>query len=442
MSEARQDMAAAGAAEQRIRRVGVLIVLAVFVGFGTWAVLAPLSSAAHATGVVSVDSYRKTVQHLEGGIVHAINVRDGQRVRRGELLITLDSTQASSQFEVVRGQYYAGLAREARLIAQRDGRATLVVPAELAAHMGDPRVHESVALQEETFRARRAVYVNEADALREKIGQLKAQITGVRAQTAGREQLVASYSGELEDFRKLLADGYADKQRVRELERSVAEARAQYGELVANMASIELQVSETKLRILQLQRDFQREVAQELAEVQNQLYEVRARLQSLQSTLTRTDIRAPYTGVVLNLTVHAVGGVIAPAEKLMDIVPQGEKLVIEARIVPLDIDRVRVGQLADVKFPAFKSHKMPRIEGTLVSVSADSLVDQKSENPVSYYLARIEVTPAGLAMLRGQNYHLVAGMPADVLIKTGERSLFNYLVEPLSDLARRALIEQ
>ena len=442
MSEARQDMAAASAAERRIRRVGVLIVLAVFVGFGTWAVLAPLSSAAHATGVVSVDSYRKTVQHLEGGIVHAINVRDGQRVRRGELLITLDSTQASSQFEVVRGQYYAALAREARLIAQRDGRAAVVVPAELAAHMGDPRVHESVALQEETFRARRAVYVNEADALREKIGQLKAQITGVRAQTAGREQLVASYSGELEDFRKLLADGYADKQRVRELERNVAEAQAQYGELVANMASIELQVSETKLRILQLQRDFQREVAQELAEVQNQLYEVRARLQSLQSTLTRTDIRAPYTGVVLNLTVHAVGGVIAPAEKLMDIVPQGEKLVIEARVVPLDIDRVRVGQLADVKFPAFKNRKMPRIEGTLVSVSADSLVDQKSENPVSYYLARIEVTPAGLAMLRGQNYNLVAGMPADVLIKTGERSLFNYLVEPLSDMARRALIEQ
>jgi epimerase transport system membrane fusion protein len=228
---------------------------------------------------------------------------------------------------------------------------------------------------------------------------------------------------------------------VRELERNLAEAEAQLGDLSSNLASIELQVSETKLRILQVQRDFQREVADELAEVQGQLFEVRARLQNLEPTLARTEIRAPYTGVVLNLTVHAVGGVIAAGEKLMDIVPDGEKLVIEAQVSPLDIDRVAVGQLADVHFPAFKTNRLTRIEGRLVAVSADSIVDPKAERPAPYYLARVEVTPAGLAVLQGDNYALVAGMPADVLIKTGQRSLFDYIVEPLSDTARRAFNE-
>ena len=434
-------LARASRSEKRVRQIGMAIVLAVFVGMGAWAVLAPLSSAASAPGIVAVENYRKPVQHLEGGIVKAIHVRDGQRIARNALLVTLDDAQARSQYEIVRGQLFASLAREARLLAQRDGRANLTFPQELLAHKDDPRVQESLAIQEQTFRARSAAYNNEAASLRERIGQLHAQADGVRAQRGGRERLVRSYAGELEDFTKLLAEGYSDKQRVRELERNLAEAEAQLGDLSSNLASIELQVSETKLRILQVQRDFQREVADELAEVQGQLFEVRARLQNLEPTLARTEIRAPYTGVVLNLTVHAVGGVIAAGEKLMDIVPDGEKLVIEAQVSPLDIDRVAVGQLADVHFPAFKTNRLTRIEGKLVAVSADSIVDPKAERPAPYYLARVEVTPAGLAVLQGDNYALVAGMPADVLIKTGQRSLFDYIVEPLSDTARRAFNE-
>lgn len=434
-------LARADRQELRVRRIGIAIVLIVFVGMGAWALLAPLSSAANAPGIVAIENYRKTVQHLEGGIVKAIHVRDGQHIARDALLLTLDDAQARSQYEIVRGQLFASLAREARLLAQRDGRDDVSFPQELMAHADDPRVQESKAIQQQTFRARSDAHRNEAAALHERIGQLRAQADGVRAQHGGRERLVRSYAGELEDFTRLLAEGYADKQRVRELERNLAEAEAQLGDLTSNLASIELQVSETRLRILQLERDFQREVADELAEVQGQLFEVRARLQNLEPTLQRTEIHAPYSGVVLNLAVHAVGSVIAPGEKLLDIVPDGEKLVIEAQVSPLDIDRVAVGQVADVQFPAFKSGNLTRIEGKLVAVSADSLVDTNAETPMPYYLARVEITPAGLAVLRGENYSLVAGMPANVLIKTGERSLFEYLVTPLSDTARRAFNE-
>ena len=443
MSEAiRAGIARTDAAEKRIRMIGMAIVLTVFVGMGLWAVLAPLASAASAVGSVAVETYRKPVQHLEGGIVKAIYVRDGQKVTRGQVLVTLDAADARSGYEVVHGQFYTNLARESRLLAQRDGKATITFDPQLLAEAADPRVRESMALQEQTFRARAAAYNNEAASLRERIGQLHAQAEGVRAQKAGRAETVKSYAGELEDFRRLLADGYSDKQRVRELERNLGEAQAQLGELTSNLATIELQVSETKLRILQVQRDFQREVAEELATAQGQLFELRARMQTLEPTLKRTEIRAPYSGVVLNLIVHSVGAVVRAGETIMNIVPQGEDLVVEARVSPLDIDRVSVGQSADVQFPSFQHGRLPRMQGKLIAISADSLIDERAQNPQPYYLARIELSPAARKALLQQKIALVAGMPANVHIDTGERSMFDYLTEPLRRASRTAFIEE
>ena len=443
MSDAiRAGIAHADAAERRIRIIGIGIVLTVFVGMGLWSVLAPLASAASAVGSVAVETYRKPVQHLEGGIVKAIYVRDGQKVSRGQVLITLDAADARSGYEVVHGQFFTNLARESRLLAQRDGRASITFDPLLLANAADPRVRESMALQEQTFRARRAAYDNEAASLRERIGQLHAQEEGVRAQKAGRAETVKSYTGELEDFRKLLADGYSDKQRVRELERNVGEAQAQLGELTSNLATVALQVSETKLRILQVQRDFQREVAEELATTQGQLFELRARMETLEPTLKRTQIRAPYSGVVLNLTVHSVGAVVRAGDTIMNIVPQDEQLVIEARVSPMDIDRVGVGQLADVQFPSFQQGRLPRMQGKLIAVSPDSLIDERAQNPQPYYLARIELLPDGVKALKQQKFELVAGMPANVLIDTGKRSLFNYLTEPLRRASRTAFLEE
>ena len=431
----------APADDRRFRWLGILIVLIVFGGFGTWAFLAPLSSAAHAPGVIAVESYRKTVQHLEGGIVKAIGVRDGQAVAKDQILITLEDTQPRGQLEVYRGQYFITLAREARLIAQRDGLGAVQYPPELLENQKEDRVHDAIRVQNQTFRARRAAQDGEIGVYQQQIGQLQAKASGIRSQKASRDELVGSFRGELEDFRSLLREGYAEKQKVRELERNLANTEGQLGELVSNLAATDLQISETKLKILQLNKEMQREVAKELAEVQAQLFELREKMQAVKDTVARTVIRAPHAGTVLDLTVHTLGAVIKPGAKLLDIVPQGERLIVEAKVSPIDIDRVRAGQTAEVRFSAFKMRDTPRIDGKVLALSADRLIDESDPQKSPYYLARVEITPEGLKDLARQKLDLLAGMPAEVLINTGERTLFDYLVDPIKHSMARAFIE-
>lgn len=426
--------------DRRLRRWGVMIVLSIFGGLGAWTMLAPLSSAAHAPGIVGVESYRKTVQHLEGGIIKSIDVRDGEAVENGQVLVTLEGTQPRAQLEVVRGEYFITQAREARLLAQRDDLAAVRYPPDLLAQ-DDERVKDAVRVQNQTFRVRKSAHDGEQHLYEEQIAQLKAKSVGIGAQRASRERLVTSYTAELADFEALLAQGYAEKQKVRDFERSLANSEGEVGELTANLAAIELQVSETRLKILQLEKDLQREVAKELAEVQAQLFELREKVQSLKDVVARTVVRAPQAGVVLDLQVHTLGAVIAPGGKILDIVPQGERLIVEARVSPMDIDKVRVGLAAEIRFTAFKQRDTPRVEGTLVAVSADGLVDKNDEHRTPYYLARIEITPKGIKDLIHHNLVLVAGMPAEVLIETGERTLFKYLSDPLKNTVARSFIE-
>ncbi len=438
--------AARGAKPERddgrwLRWLGAFIVLSLFGGLGAWAVLAPLASAALGPGTIAVESYRKTVQHLEGGLVKAIRVRDGQAVEQGELLMTLEDTQPRAQLEVIRGQYLITLAREARLIAQRDGRTMVEYPAVLRNSREDGRAQDAMRVQNQTFGARKAAHEGEISLYLQQIGQLQAKTAGLRAQKASQEQLLASYSGELDDFRTLLKQGYAEKQKVREFERNLAQAEGQLGESVSGLAVIELQVSETKLKILQLKNELQREVAKELSEVQAQLFELREKRQSIQDTVTRTEIRAPQSGMVMDLQVHTLGAVVRPGGKLMDIVPQGERMVIEAKISPIDIDRVRNGQMAEIRFTAFKMRDTPRVEGRLIALSTDRLIDEGDERRTPYYLARVAITPKGLHDLAAHKLDLVAGMPAEVLVNTGERTLFRYLMDPVRNTISRSFIE-
>ncbi len=427
--------------ERRLRSIGVAIVVTIFVGFGSWAALAPLSSAAHAPGVVAVESYLKTVQHLEGGIVESIKVRDGELVETGQPLITLDATQPRAMLEVLQGQYYFALAREARLIAQRDNLSEVLFADQLLANQEQQRVREAMDIQRQTFQVRKAAYDNEVALYEEQIGQLNAKIQGLTAQRSSRQRLVKSYTSELKDFRQLLKQGYAEMQPVRELDRSLAQVQGELGELVSDLATTRLQISETKLKTFQLEKDMQREVAAELQEVRAELYELRERLQSLQDTVARTVIRSPYAGVILGLAVHAVGSVIQPGQKLLDIVPRGERLIVEARVAPVDIDRVYEGQTAEIRFSAFKMRDTPKIDGKLVSLSADRLVDESEQTDMAYYLARVEITEQGLLDLSRSGLNLLAGMPAEVLINTGERTLLAYLVDPLRNTLARSLIE-
>jgi epimerase transport system membrane fusion protein len=433
--------------DRAIRRQGLVLVLVVFGGFGAWASLAPLNSAALAPGVITVEHYRKTVQHLEGGIIRTLDVHDGDSVQHDQVLATIDDTQPRAQLEVLRGQFYSRVAQEARLAAQRDRLEVVRYPQELLAHRRDPRVQEAMRLQDQTFKVRRAANDGESAVYRRQIEQLRAKVEGLHAQKHSRNRLVESYRGELADFKSLLKEGFTEKQKVEEMDRALAQSEGQRGELLSDIAANELQIEEIELKILQLHKDLQREVAKELGEVQDDLFQLREKMQSLESTVNRSVIRAPVSGMVLGLAVHTLGAVIPPGGRLLDIVPQDQKLIIEAQVSPIDIDRVTVGQVVEVRFSAFKTRDVPTIEGTLISLSADRIVEANNDNKEnrsskdSYYLARVAVSPAGLEALSAAHLELVPGMPAEVLINTGARTLVQYLMKPLTDTFKRSFIE-
>ena len=431
--------------DRAIRWQGLALVLVVFGGFGTWASLAPLHSAALAPGVITVEHYRKTVQHLEGGIIRTLEVHDGDAVQQGQVLATLDETPSRAQLEVLRGQLYSRVAQEARLTAQRDRLPVVQYPQDLLAHHTDPRAQDAMRVQDLTFLARRTAQEGERAVYRRQIEQLRAKVTGLQAQRYSKDRLVESYRSDVADFTMLLKEGFTEKQKVEELNRALAQSEGHRGQLVSEMAASELQIAEIELKILQLHKDLQREVAKELSEVQADLFGLREKVQALERTVDRTVITAPVSGMVLGLTLHTIGAVIPPGGRLLDIVPHHQKLIIEAQVAPIDIDRVTVGQVAEVRFSAFQTRDLPTIEGRLISVSADRLVRDPKETSggdSAYYLARVEVSPGGLQALRAADLELVPGMPTEVLIKTGSRTLLQYVMKPLTDTFKRALIEE
>jgi membrane fusion protein, epimerase transport system len=437
-SDAGQNDLARFSDDRPIRRLGQLIVILVFFFFGGWSLLAPLGSAALAPGTVTVEGYRKTVQHLEGGIVKAIYVRDGDTVTKGQVLLELDDTSSRAQLETLRGQLFSALAREARLITERDGKSTVSYPAILK-NSSDPRAIENMRVQDQAFGVRKRSRAGEIEILKEQRGQLLAKIEGLKAQRTSRSNLSNSLTKELQDFRAMLKEGYVEKQKVSELERRLAESEGDRGDFAANIATAQTQISEIELKILQIDKEFQREVIEELSKVQSELSELNEKTQWLEDTVTRTVIKAPESGMVLGLTVHTLGAVIPPGGHLLDIVPQEEKLVVEAQVSPIDIDRVHTGQNCEIRFSAFKSAKTPKVSGSLTTLSADRLTDE--QNKISYYLARVEVDKVGLEELRQRGLILLPGMPAEVLINTGDRTFFEYLMQPISNMFARSLIE-
>ncbi len=422
--------------DQRPRTIGVIIVAITFGMFGLWSLIAPLESAALAPGKVTVKGSRKSIEHLEGGIVAELPVQDGDLVAAGQLLLLLDDTQARAQLEIATGQYYAVKATESRLRGERDGVERVNYP-DLIGLGEDPRAADSIQSQNQVFNARRNGYLGEIAVLNQRISQLGEQVRGVEALRNGKQKLVKSYAEEIADFTELLEEGFADKQRLRELERSLARTEGEVAEHISTMAQLEIGIGETRLEILQLQKTFHTSVVDELGQVQIQVYDLEERIRAAADRAERTAIRSPVAGVVVGKTVTTVGEVISPGELLMFIVPQSGELIVEAQVSPIDIDRVHNGQAADIRFSAFKSATVPVIDGIVVSISADALTD--AQLGTAYYLARVEVTPAGHAMLR--DLTLVPGMPAEVLINTGSRTLFQYLTQPIRNAFARSLIE-
>ena len=343
--------------DRNFRRAGYLIIFVVFFGFGSWAALAPIASAAYAPGKLRVESNRKTIQHLEGGIVKALRVRDGDHVEKDQVVMVLDDTQSKSQLEIVQGQYYSALAREARLKAQRDLKEKITFPPQLLEHKDDYRVTDVIDVQEQTFLARNESYKNEIKLYKQQVRQLSSQLKGLNSQKGASERLLVSFETEHRDLKDLEKKGFAERQQVRLLQREVSGNEGTLGDLVARIAATRSEIVSAKLQSLQLQKELQREVAAELDTVQERLYQLVEQLQVVKDTLSRTVIRSPQTGTVYELAIHTIGAVIQQGGMLMEIVPESERLVIEAQVSLLDIDRVTVGQKADINFSAFKSRE-------------------------------------------------------------------------------------
>ena len=431
-----------GRDERRLKTVGLVMVLLLMVVLGIWAVRAPLASAAMGAGVVTVENHRKAVSHLEGGIVREVRVREGQQVSKGEVLLTLEDVQARAQLEQVRAQWIVSVAREARLVAQRDGLAKVVFPPLLTAMVSDPRAGDAMRVQEQTFRARRLAQQGDMMLHERQIAQLRQKGASLQEQRLIRERLLSSFEKERDDFEALANEGYIERQRVREMERNVVLNDGQRAALIKDIASNDAEIGAIQIKMLQLEKDLQREVTKELAEVQTDIFTLTERQRALEDTVKRITIVSPEAGRVLALSVHSPGEVVRPGAHLLDIVPIQQNLIVEARLSPQDVDQLRVGQMAEVRFSAFRQRDMPMIQGQLITLSADSLVEDVNGTKQSYYLAHIRVTDKGIADLARLNLDLVPGMPADVLVTTGQRTLWHYLTAPLSDLMVRSLKEE
>ena len=417
---------------------GISILAVFFGGLGTWAALAPLESAVIAPGVVKVEGNRKTMKHLDGGIVAKLLVKEGDLVEKGQLLIQLDETDARARIDILSGQYDSLKALESRLLAERDGLDTIRFPDFLLDRGRDANVAEILAGQINVFETRRASLAGQIAILRQRIVQLQTQISGFHAQKRSQDRQLELIREELAGTRRLYEKGWSPKIRTLALEREAASLEGESGELIADIARTRQAIGEAKLQIAQLQKERLAEATTELRDVQTRLGEVEPRLRWAEETLSRTELAAPVAGYVLGLTAFTVGGVIAPGERVLDIVPADSALIIEARIQPSDIDDVYAGMSAEVQLTAYKRRVVPTVDGVLTWVSADRLTDDRSGE--AYYVAYVEIDPESLAEVG--DIRLYPGMPAQVMIATGARTALDYLLSPLTASFDRAFREQ
>lgn len=424
--------------DHRERWIGLLMLLIGFGGFIGWAATAPIDSAAVAPGVVTVEGSRKTIQHLDGGVVDAIYVREGDHVERGQLMLRLDDREARAQLEMVRGQLIAFTAEQARLIAERDD---LDEPnfdvGVLAEDQADPRVQAAIIGQQRLFDTRRDSLEGEIGVLEQRIAERRERIAGLEATLETHERRIGLYQEEIDALASLYDRQLGDMGRLREIERQQAELLGERAEQRSQLASARVQIDETKLEIAQVRLRFISEVVTRLRDVEVELADLSEQLRALAARVERTQISAPSTGAVVDLQMHTIGGVIKPGDKVLDIIPDGEPLLIEAQVNPNDIDQVFPGLEADVRFTAFNTSTTPTVLGTVLTVSADRVLDPNSDVP--YYLARIQVKPEEMAEL--SELTLLPGMAATVMIKTGQRTFFEYLIRPITDRLATAFRE-
>lgn len=419
-------------------RLGLIILLIAFGGFGGWAASADLAVSVVAPGAVSVESFKKTIQHLEGGIVDEINVDDGDHVEAGDTLLVIDNTQARSQLAISRSQYLINRAAEIRLLAEQKDADTLTFPDELL-NSDAQRVKEVLAVQRALFQARRGALEGTLSALDEQMSQMREQIDGLQDVINVNQERMNSLQQEAQDYRSLFKEGLGDNQRLRELERQALQFKGDIAQSRSKIAELKSQISENKVQKQVKLQEFQKEVGEQLREAQGNIADAEERITALSDQVKRTTVTAPVSGTVVGLKVHTVGAVIKPGEPIMEIVPSGDDFIVEARVPDRDIDNIYPGQYAEIRFSAFNQRLSNVIDGEVTNVSADSFEDEATG--AKYYKARVKVTEDGKREMT-ENMQLLAGMPAEVMIRTGERTFASYMIKPITDMLARAMREE
>jgi epimerase transport system membrane fusion protein len=415
-------------------------VILVFIVFGGWAALAPLSSSAVAPGEVQVEKSNRTVEHYEGGIVSEILVEEGDIVEKGEVLLRLSPTQAASELNTIQSQLNSVLGLEARLIAERNGHDQITFPPSLQQQAKTSAdVRELLEGQRALFNARQDGLNQELKIYGQQVSALKEQINGLQEQIKSLDDRIASYEEEVEDWQALYEERFADKVRLQEMKRELARLKGERASNLSETARLKFKVAETQSQRVLRKQQFLQEVVAELKDVQTRKLELQARKTALFDRLQRVEIRSPASGKVNGLKVHTVGSVVRSGDPLMEIVPKTQNFIIMARVKPQDIDKVRVGLKSDIMFSAFNTQTTHVIEGEVIKLSADSFVDEQSGE--KYFEAQVRITPEGIEQMKKDGIFMLPGMPAETMIKTGERTFFGYLIKPVSDMFKRAFNE-
>lgn len=419
-------------------RIGLWALLIGFGGFLLWAALAPLDEGVPAQGTVAIDTKRKAVQHLSGGIVEQVLVGEGDEVKEGQLLIKLDSAVARSNHEAVRQRYLGLRAMQGRLLAEQAGQTSITFHPDLVAASSDPLIRQQMQNQEQLFMTRRSLLRSDLQSIEENIQGQEGLLQSYKSMLENRNNQLRLINEELGQLRGLVKEGYAPRNRQLEMERMVSDSNSAIADLQGNTVRALRTIGELRQRALSRKQEHRKEVETQLADVSREVLSDNEKLFAVANDLERTEIKAPASGQVVGLAVQTVGGVVQPGQKLMDIVPKGAPLLLEAHVAPHLIDRVHTDLPVDVRFSSFANSPQLVVDGRVVSISADLLTEPQTNVP--YYLARVQVTPDGLKHLGKRQ--LQAGMPVEVIFKTGERSMLTYLLHPLTKRMAASMTEE
>lgn len=421
-------------------KVGWIVVLVGVIGFLVWASVAPLDKGVPMSGFVAKESNRKAVQHQTGGTVQDILVKDGDTVKAGQVLLRMNDVQANSELQITQMQYIASLTAEARLEAELKGLKSISFPKELEQFKNDVRVQEQVELQKQLFASRQLAIQSDLSATEETIEGLHSLVKGLEESRESKKAQAGFLKEQLENSRDLAKEGYIPRSRLLELERTYAQVNGSLSEDLGSIGRSRRQIAELKLRLVQRTQEYQREVRGLLADTRKDAVAYESRLRAQSQQVANAEVKAPVNGIVVGTSVFTKGGVVGPGAKLMEIVPADDPLIVEGQLPVNLVDRVHEGLPVELIFSAFNANKTPHIPGEVINVAADRTVDERTGVP--YYHVRARVTPAGAKMIADLKLNVVPGMPAELFVKTGERTMMSYLLKPLFDRAHSAMSEE